>query len=250
MENFLTEPDDQLFGTEETPSDSSTEKEPEQTEEQAPGQAEDAVEEVPNDLDDRPLHKDKRFKSVIEERNALRERNAQILEELAEARKPQPQVQTTTQGKPEWFKKVFGEDDDVWNGFQSMTAQAKEAAKQEALQEIEAKQSEAQETQKRANEWVEEQVSSLQETEGDFDRNALFKVMDKYRPTDEQGNLDFKAGLELLRLQNPPEKEKGQARRKLADKLNSSPGKTEPTAKAYVTSADLRRMGGWDSITE
>lgn len=131
-----------------------------------------------------------------------------------------------------------------------MTSEAKEEAKREALKEMESKQTEAQENAKRANDWVEEQITSLKDSGEDFDRNALFKTMEKYRPTDAEGNLDFKAGLELLRLSQPDGKEKVQAKRKLADSLNSRPGKTEPTSRGYKTSADLRKMGGWDSVHE
>ncbi len=249
MENFLTEPDAQLFGTEETPSESSPEKEVVKTEE-ATSQAEDKVEEVPNDLDDRPLHKDSRFKEVIVQRNSYRDKYEALLEQANAKETTKETSSNATSTKPEWFKKVFGDDEEVWSGFQSMTSKAKDEAKKEALQEIEAKQTEAQDTQKRANDWVEEQVSSLKETAGDFDRNALFKVMEKYKPTDDEGNLDFKAGLEILKLQQPAVKEKSTARRQLADKLNTTSGKTESSARDYKTSADLRKMGGWDSVYE
>lgn len=256
MKNFLTEPDAQLFGTEETPSESSTEKEPEkepaseteQTDKEPAGQGESGDGTAQDDLSSKSVPY-KRLKEVVDQRNVYRDKYEALLEQQATVKADAPQTQTST-AKPEWFKKYFGDDDEAWQGFQGMTSTAKEEAKREALQEIETKQTEAQETAKRANEWVEEQVSSLKETEGDFDRNALFKVMDKYRPTDDQGNLDFKAGLEILRLQPAETKEKSQARRKLADKLNSSSGKTEPSTRSYVTRADLQRMGGWDSVNE
>ena len=247
FEGLVAQPDEQVFnpGTE-NPAESPT------AEEKPSGQGEDAVEEVPNDLDDKPLHKDKRFKAVIEERNRLRDEREQLLRDQAEfykekAEKPEAKKESD---KPEWFKRYFGDDEEAWAGFQSMTSKAKKEAKQEALEEFESKQTQAQENQKKANDWVEEQVSSLKETEGEFDRNALLKIMDKYKPSDSEGNLDFKAGLEILRLQPPENKEKSQARRKLADSLNSKSGKTEPSERGYQTAASLRKMGGWDSVNE
>lgn len=248
FEGLVAQPDEQVFspGTD-SPSDSPTE-----IEETAPSQAEDNVEDVPNDLDDRPLHKDKRFKTVISERNTLRDENIRLQERvrLIEEGKSETPSNQKSSDKPEWFKRYFGDDEEAWAGFQSMTSKAKDQAKKEALEEFDSKQTEAQETQKRANDWVEEQVSSLKETEGDFDRNALFKILDKYKPTDAEGNLDFKAGLEILRLQQPDTKEKSVARRKLADSLNAKGGKSEPSSRGYVTSAQLRKMGGWDSVSE
>jgi len=247
-DNFMAQPDEQVFdpGTETAPSDSPTEKEEKPT-----GQAEDKVEDVPEDLDDRPLHKDKRFKQVIEERNRLREEREALLREQAEFYKSKAETPAQKgSDKPEWFKKYFGDDEEAWKGFQGMAESAKKEAKKEAIEEYEARQTEAQESTKRANEWVKERISELKESGESFDENALRNVMVKYRPTDEEGNLDFRAGLELLKLQQPDAKEKGQTRRKLADSLNSKPGKTEPTERGYQTSASLRKMGGWDSIYE
>lgn len=244
---FMAQPDEQVFspGTD-SPTDSPT-----VTEEKPTGQAEDKVEEVPEDLDDRPLHKDRRFKQVIEERNRLREEREALLREQAEFYKSKAETPTKKGSeKPTWFTKYFGDDEEAWEGFHGMTEKAKEEAKKEAIEAYKAEQAEAQDSVKRANEWVEEQVKELKDSGEDFDKNALFKVMEKYRPTDAEGNLDFKAGLELLKLQQPDAKEKTQARRKLADGLNSKPGKTEPTERNYQTAASLRKAGGWDSIYE
>lgn len=247
FEGFVAQPDEQVF----SPGTDSPSESPTETEEKPTSQAEDVVEEVPNDLDDRPLHKDKRFKAVIEERNRLREEREQLLKDQADFYKAKSETPAKKgEEMPEVLKRYFGDDREIYEWFQGLSKTAKEEAKKEAIAEYEAKQTQAQETQKQANQWVEEQVSTLKETEGDFDRNALFKILDKYKPTDAEGNLDFKAGLEILRLQQPDTKEKSAARRKLADSLNSKTGKAEPSSKGYVTSAQLKKMGGWDSVSE
>lgn len=239
----LTQPEATVFSDapaqepeRETPAESSPENVEKPT-----GPAEDEVEEVPKDLDDKPLHKDSRFKRVIEERNRLREEKEALLAEREAERsqltRPQSNQQAT---KPAWFTRYFGEDEEAWKGFQDMTSAAKEQAKQEALQELASRETTEKEAMRQASEWVDEQVELLAESGEKFDRNSLLKVMDEYRPTDDDGNLDFRKGLELLKLKTP--QKSMDARKKLADSLNHKGGKVEPQPRDYVTAADLRKL--------
>lgn len=242
-DNFLTQEGEQMFQASEetTPPDSSPEKA-----EEAAGQPETSVEEVPKDLGEKPLHTDKRFKTVIEERNRYREEAAQVREAQAELerrlqdleRRPSPETQGT---KPEWFKRYFGDDEEAWNGFQSMTRSAKEEAKREALQEFESTLTAEEKSLNEAREYNQSQMQSLRDEGEDFDVNELTAVMLKYKPTTEDDQLDFRAGLEILKLQKPKDG-KPQARRQLASSLNQSKGAAEPQSKDYVTAADLRMM--------
>jgi hypothetical protein len=214
-------------------SDSSTE-----TKETPAGQGGDD-EAVPKDLDNKTaLHKDARFRRVVEERNRLRR-------ELDEARtntrqEPAKSEPSKTQA-PEWFKKYFGDDKEAWDGFQQMNSTAKGEAKAEALAELKREQESSGKESARWESWVSEQVEALEDEGEAFEKNALLKVMDEYKPTDEEGNLDFRKGLELLRLKsgkasNVADKRKAGALANGGSKTGSEPGK-----KNFVTPSDIKK---------
>lgn len=240
-------PFDEAASKAEEPSESSTEKD-----ETPSGQEGTEVEEVPEDLnkDSRPLHKDERFKSLIAERNRLREEREQWLEEKAkfyEERATVTTKSTEVQSKPSWFQKYFGDDEEAWQGFQGMNAKAKAEAKQEALEELRQESRQQEEQQKYWQTWVQDKLNELKETEGDFNENELTDVMRRFKPTDEQGNLDFRAGLNILRLEKgTQEKLKGVAKKKVAATLGTDKGKTEPQDDDVITPEKLKKMGGWD----
>jgi hypothetical protein len=230
---------DNLF-PEEPAQDSPADPSPEN--EKTPAGQEGEVETPPADLKG-SLHKDARFKRVIEERNRLRREREELIEKLGskEPADRQDIKATSTAQKPAWFAKYFGDDQEAWDGFQQMSRAAKEEAKREALAEFQEQSRSSEEQSKRWQSWVGEQVQTLEEEGETFDKNALFKVMDEYRPTDDEGNLDFRKGLELLRLKTP-QKDMGD-RKKLADKLNGKGSGSEPRKReGVVTPKDLARM--------
>lgn len=197
------------------------------------------VETTPNDLKG-DLHKDARFRRVIEQRNRLRE---QLREATAPKQPEQRQEQQQSQGqsRPAWFAKYFGDDDEAWEGFRQMTASARDEAKREALAEIRREADEKAADAKKWNDWVAEQKTDLMdegEVADEQEWNRLCKVMDQFGPTTD-GRLDFRKGLAIMRQQFQP---KGMGdRRKLADSMNTRPKGDAPRPKV-VTSADLRRM--------
>ena len=227
---------DALPATEEKepePSDSSPETE------KPAGQGE-SIEEAPKDLNDKTaLHKDARFKRVIEERNRERAEKRELLERLEKLEKGNQPTQTKTPTtKPAWFAKYFGDDEEAWQGFQQMTASAKEEAKAEAIADIKREQESERNSSSKWDKWVNEQVESLEEQGETFERNALLKVMDQYRPTDDEGNLDFHKGLELLRLKGDKPSQV-EAKRKAAA-MTATPMKgSEPSKRNVVSRADI-----------
>lgn len=227
-------------------SDSSTENTDTSTE------SEGSIEEAPKDLDDKtPLHKDARFKRVIEERNRERQEKRELLARLERLEKGirSPENETKTSAtKPAWFAKYFGDDEEAWQGFQQMTSAAKEEAKREAIAELKREQETSSKETERWTSWVNEQVQTLEEEGETFDRNALFKVMDEYRPSDDNGNLDFRKGLELLKLKGAKPSNLAEKRAAAAKATSTSRGGGEPTKKTGLTSDDIRKMRmaeGW-----
>lgn len=223
-------------GTETDTSASSTE-----TTETPAGQGGEEGGEIPKDLNNKTaLHKEARFKRVIEERNRLRR-------ELEDARKtqqerPQTATKSAPDGKrPTWFTKFYGEGpeaDDAWEGLNQLAESKKDAAIEAMKQE----QRQASQESERWNGWVAEQVEALEDEGESFDRNALFKVMDEFRPTDDEGNLDFRRGLELMRMKNAKPSSLAEKRKAGALAGTSVKNGTETAKKNYVTPKDIARM--------
>lgn len=207
------------------------------------------VEEAPKDLNDKtPLHKDARFKRVIEERNRERAEKRELLERLERLEKGGKEAQTKASAKPAWFAKYFGDDEEAWQGFQQMTSAAKEEAKAEALAELKREQETSSKESQRWTGWVNEQIEALEDEGETFERNALLKVMDEYRPTGEDGNLDFRKGLELLKLKGAKPSNVAAKREAGARAHGSARGGAEPAKKTGLTSDDIRKMRaaeGW-----
>lgn len=230
--------------SQETPADSSPDNE-------TPAGQEDTPEKVPDDLnkDTRPLHKDDRFKKLIDERNRLREEREELVREREELLARSQQIKSPeVTSKPSWFQKYFGDDEEAWQGIKQLTASDREAIKQEAVQALREESGRAEKEAKYWQSWVEEKMADLRETEGDFDDNELSDVMRRFKPTDEQGNLDFKAGLGILRLEKgTDQKLKSVAKKTLAGGLTSDKGKSEPKDDdGPITPEKLKKMGGWD----
>jgi hypothetical protein len=210
-----------------------------------------SVEEAPKDLNDKtPLHKDARFKRVIEERNRERAEKRELMERLERLEKQQRPDSQQKQGssKPAWFAKYFGDDEEAWDGFKQMTASAKEEAKAEAVAELKREQ---EMTSKETQKWEQinnERMDELEEDGESFDRNALMKLLVQRPIYDPEGNLDFRTGLELLRMKNPKNDTVSAKREAGAKATGSSKSGAEPKKKSGLTSEDIRKMRmaeGW-----
>lgn len=235
--------------TEEKPKDNGTETETAASStgssETSTGQDGDKVEEVPKDLNNKTaLHKDARFKRVIEERNRERAEKRELMERLDRLEKGnRPEAKPTATTKPAWFAKYFGDDQEAWDGFQQMTKIDSEAIKAEALAELKREQETSSKESQRWQSWVNEQVETLEDEGESFEKNALFKVMDEYRPTDDEGNLDFRRGLELLRYKEANKSSDIEAKRKAGSMATGTKKSgAEPTKRNVVTASDIRKM--------
>ena len=91
------------------------------------------------------------------------------------------------------------------------------------------------------NNWVGDQVQSLKDEGLKFDKNELMKVMYDYKPTDDEGNLDFRKGYEIMEVLKKKDPEKTEARKKIADEGKDSKG--EPANKKWKTPDDLVGVG-------
>lgn len=255
-----TNPFDGLFvesdkSEKETPMASSAEEKPTEVapSQEGAGEGESKVEPKPNTPDDNqnvPLNKDKRFKELRTERDEfkrqleeLRQSNAKEFSDLKGL------IQTSQKSAPNEmppaFKKIFGEGNEhLWQEWQTLFPQQQvnvEDLEAKVLSKLEERQKAEQKAQEDRLGWVNGEIQRLKDNGLKFEKNELLSVLEKYRPIDDEGNLDFERGYELLELvnKNKPENQRNQARKDLASKT-SPKGAAEPVESDTVDLAKLR----------
>ena len=166
-----------------------------------------------------------RFQTLTQHNRELKEKLEEMearVAEIAESTSQRNEEEESSQ-IPEWFSNVMGENEEAWQGFQGMTAKMKqeaiEAIKNEGSQERQQEEQAA----KEGMDWVTNQMELVEETYGQLSeskRNELMSVVEKYTPTDNEGNLDFVKGYELMQLLGT--KKPDTARKALVDTDGSS----------------------------
>lgn len=225
-----------------TPEESTTSKEPE---------ADKPAEGVNTQDDNVPFHKHPRWIERENELKELRERDEATAKELAELKTLTAETSKRlepTSAIPEWFIELYGANEVAWRKYSEHDRAQRDEMKREVLAEQEA--TRQQQTQEAAhwNKWVDTEIDKLKEEGHTFDRNKLIKTMLDYRPTDEQGNFDFKRGIEIYKLnESKDDPAKSQARKELADATTRSPGSGGSKKKDYMTAGDLRHRS-WANL--
>lgn len=223
-----------------TPPESPAVKQPEEAKEE-----EKPVEGASTPEKDVPFHKHPRWIEREKELEEVKARETQISQELQELKDARSKPVDTS--IPEWFRELYGENKVAWEKYSVREVEREKEIETRLIerqtQAVQEQQAEAQ----RWSKWVDDEITKL-ETEGNtFDRNKLIKTMLDYRPTDENNNFDFKAGLKIYQaLEAQPDPAKAVARKELADKTTTS-SKGEPAKKDYLTAADLRHRS-WGNL--
>ena len=165
----------------------------------------------------------KRFELLTQRNKELKAERESFKAELDEIKSWKQQLEQERVSNPETT-----EVPDFWLGDEASwkKQQAYMAARENALiEKMEAKKQaevrQAQETQNYWEGWVKEQIDDLEEFHGRVDRNRLQAIMVKYKPTDEEGNLDFQAGYELMQDLDTKTSNTA-AKKKIADVSSSS----------------------------
>lgn len=186
-----------------------------------------------------PFHKHPRWIEKENELKELRARDEATAKEIAELR----QMRTTPSDStiPEWFRELYGDNQVAWSKYAEREQQREQEIEQRLLEKQDQKQQAAVAEQQRWNKWVDDEITKLAAEGAVFDRNKLIKTMLDYRPTDENNNFDFKAGLKIYQaLETQPDPAKSQARKELADKTTVTSVRGEAPKKDYMTAKDLR----------
>ena len=191
-----------------------------------------------------PYHKDPRWMEMYEKSKRVEELEDK-LSELDEWKAQQESSKPAeTQPIPEWFKKLYGDDSEVWKAYQDSSRAEKEAWKQEFFEEFDKRETEKSESIKRGEEWIQDQLADLKDQGNTFDENELVKVVVENQLFDKEGNPNFKAGLRFLEAdKTEPMNPKKRIASMTGGKGNS------PEEKSYATSEDLRHTS-WDQLTD
>lgn len=201
-----------------------------------------ATEDKKND-ENVPFHQHPRWKARETEWNQkLEAMKHEYEEQMNNLKKTVDEVVKPAQTSiPQWFRDMYGDDVPAWTKYSEASKNERAQIKSEILNELKAEQSKQTEEAKKWDNWVEKQISSLEDEGKKFDRNKLVKLMSDYRPVDEQGNYDFHKGYELYEKFESLEKKPNNTVRKDIASNSVSDNKGEASPKEYRTPGELRR---------
>lgn len=153
---------------------------------------------------------------------------------------------------PAFLTDMVGDNPEVAAKFRTYEEQLSEKIRNDILISQQQAQQQFQAEQQRWNGWVDGELSKLKAEGEQFDRDELIKTLLEYKPTDENNNFDFKAGLKILKMSKAEEtklaEDKTTARKKIADTTTSkSSGGSDKTGTGAMTSADLRNKS-WTKL--
>lgn len=228
----------------ETPSESPTEKEPEMDK---PEEGDNTPEEKEENI---PFHKHPRWIERERELNRLKEQeeeNARVIAELSAFKEEAAKKLEPTDTKiPDWFSELYGENDVAWKKYSEYEEAKELEIERRVISRQEQARKQAEEQNQYWNRWVDDEISKLEATGRNFDRNELIKTMLDYAPTDGNGNLDFEKGYKIYdTLKSKEDKTSSQAKKVLADTTTrSSTG--ERKSKDFMTADELRRKSWQD----
>lgn len=234
-----------------TSSESLTENEPED-EEPEPGISNAASDEESEE--NSPFHKrwkqrEDKLKADME--SDFQERFEEYKRSIDETISPLREQDSSNEDVPESFQRLYGNDPVAYAAWREEQQRLKQETVQETIAEIERVKHAEVEEKEYWQKWVDIELTKLEERGESFDRNALMKTMLDYRPTTDDNNLDFEAGLGIYKALNasspaPVDPAKSQARKQIADAATKATV-SEPRKKDFLTPHDLRNKS-WNSL--
>lgn len=252
--DILTETTDEesLFPESQSETENSEESstEPKPTEDAASQEAANApADEVPPPPQT-DFHKDPRWSKAFKEAKRIPELENKLAELEGRLAERQSMQQAPSQ-IPEWFRGIYGDNQDAWRQYQEYERAKEEAIVQRTLEAQETTQ--AQEAAEVEN-WRSVYEDEYQELVGEgknVDKNELFAYAAKYRPTDEEGNISLRLAYEAMAeqqvLKQKFQTEKSTARKQLASSTTSEP-KGESQEEDVMTPSKLRKLGGFRGV--
>lgn len=205
-----------------------------------------------------PFHKHPRWVKTQEELAELRkyktetqprlETYEQMMARLSPKEENRPQSSI-----PEWFPKTGNQanDEAQYKQYLSYEAGVKAQIKQELLEDQtkEAKAKVAEE--KKWTDWVTDSLQTLEDEGEKFDKNELQKTALEYLPSDENGNIDFRKALKIMRQLKAPQaiqrEQQSDVRKRIADTAGAGSQRADSKPKQFQTQRSLRNKS-WDNL--
>lgn len=199
-----------------------------------------------------PFHKHPRFQEIIKENQDLKQKVddfSKFKEETEE--KLTDRSNETPSEMPKWWVTLAGDDEisqEAYKQYLEETNQSQSQIKQDMVAEAEKAQKEQEAETKRYNDWVQNEVKSLEDSGKKFDKNKLLKIAVDYQPTDEEGNISLEKAYQIYEMQENQKDAETQQKKELADETQSTPN-TEPKVQEFGTTANLRHRS-WTSLVD
>lgn len=198
-----------------------------------------------------PFHKHPRFRALTAENKELKEQVEALSAKMENFSTKFTQQETASQPIPNWFVRLYGEDQDLYNAYK-VEEEARIASMQQAVMsklEPELKKIEKEESDKKVNSFINSELEAIKEEFPGIDTNAVMKVVYDKKLFDENGQLNFRAGAEWVVKTSPATHNgKTEAKKEVAAKLSSEGSSDGPSKKDVVTSQELRKAGDWRSF--
>jgi len=201
-----------------------------------------------------PFHQHPRWKALHKELKDLRTFKDEMVERFTQKEEEPAKPQNSS--IPDWFVEIFGEQPSAWEKFSRYNAQTREQIKEEIFSELQSKAEEQQQQTVHWNQWVDKELQELGDDKGvdltdkeggNSIRNEIIKVAIKYKPTDEEGNIDLRAAYEIWQSTKKEDDISKVTAKKQVAGLASVKSKGESQPKDFMTSNDFRGKG-WAQV--
>lgn len=225
------EPEGETEGEKEGELKDKTEGEPEKEPEEKPKDKAEKKKQIPFHEHPRWKERERQWKENIADlKKANKEEIDRVLSSINKAKEPKT--------IPNWFKGLYGDDQNMWNEYRAGRKAEREELKQEILSEQKEKNDKQKAEVQKWNEWVDVEVSKLKADGKTFKKNELLKVALDFKPTDDKGNISLEKAYELMQKFKTKDTKKATARKKLADSTVSGTKGTE-SSKGFKTPKDF-----------
>ena len=200
--------------------------------------------------EDVPFHQHPRWKEREKDwNNRLKEQEQKFQDKIDDIQKTSVPEETTV---PEWFSKLYGDDIDVYTGYQKAHQQEKEELKTELREEMNKTSKSEKEEVKKVEDWIDSEITSIgEDNEIDLEkkdgknslRNEFVAFMQDHKIFNEDGNLDFRSGWEFFQKgKDTTKKGKDDARKIIADNAGTDNTREQNTSE-IPSWQDVRRQG-------
>lgn len=207
-----------------------------------------------------PFHKHPRWKAINDENAALKASLKEFMdyqkEMLSRVVPQQPAATPSPQQEqiPDWFKRAYGEDPEVWKLHQQVLSEQKKAIIEDLKREQAEEAKRAEEETKKWQDWVDTSIKSVEETYGvklasnDPKTNEFIKWVIEFKPTDDVGNLDLVKGYKIFSELKREPPERVAARKQIAAQTTTEdkPG-AKTKDRGFFTPQDFRNRG-WKNL--